>query len=990
MSETKGHPNFPDTLRRDFMMLDSDEQRQSLYDPIRREVIRALDKGVEDFETEVRRTKRNLEDGTEVIEEVTVRKPVIRYWMSVQEIVDAVGNSNPELGLTSYNCYYHLHKLRDQGLVEQYPPPTEKDSSKRVRGMYFRTAARFFVPTAIEIPLGLSEDKVLPAEVNARAVDLAQKVKESGVPDAFEYELDIDGMRHWFSITMSLHDDGESIIAVVRDITGTRKAQEALKRSQEILDLALKGADLAPWEWYQKDARMVFTERYAKLLGYTLDEMEAFASDWRKLVHPDDVELIRIKWYEHLTGQTPFYSAEYRLLTKNGDYKWVIDRGSFVEFDSKNNPVRAAGIVRDISWEKLTLEALGQSEEQYQRLVNDSVQGIAILQDGRVIFANPAYAKIVGREIGELIAMNSDGFKQVFHPDDLDNLKRRIEFEKIETGQLPALRFRYIRPDGEVRWVDSYARVIEYEGHPAIQVLEVDITDQHNAEQALKQSEIRYRTLFENIPDAVFMTDKEGKILFCNPIAGEMFGYDPSDMVGMNINELIHPDDRLWVINTFEANVLGSEERYQGLEARGQRKDRSVFYFHATGTALRKNSEHTGFQFLFRDITERVEAERALRAQRDLARMYLKMAGNIFLVLDREGNISLLNRVGRHVLEIPVDEDVVGTSWFEFVPEDERDEVKQLFSDLMKGDPDYIDYSERAVITRKGNKRLVAWRANLLYDENKEIIGLISSGVDITERKQAEEALRESEERYRMLVERSNLGIAITRYPPLQIVYMNQAVQKTMGFSAKEMESFSSKQVNALFHPEDLAMVEEKVKVILEGEVGEYHPSFEYRIIGKDKKVVWIRDAPQKIIYQGEPAILSILIDITGEKAVAALKDEKIRKLMAMMKAAKNGMAVIRDDKFEFANDALLSVLGMELDELVRLRAWSKAPRKQPDGSSSKSKMKDCISKALDGNPQRLEWILRTAYGKDILVDLELSRIEGTDTVLFSIAETFE
>ena len=101
---------FSTDSRKDFLVLETDEQRQSLYDPIRRELLRTLDTGVDEFEIEKRPPKTiTLEDGTQGLEEVTVKRPVTRYWMTAQELVDRINESNPELGLTNYNCYYHIY-----------------------------------------------------------------------------------------------------------------------------------------------------------------------------------------------------------------------------------------------------------------------------------------------------------------------------------------------------------------------------------------------------------------------------------------------------------------------------------------------------------------------------------------------------------------------------------------------------------------------------------------------------------------------------------------------------------------------------------------------------------------------------------------------------------------------------------------------------------------------------------------------------------------
>lgn len=981
---------LPDTQRKDFMVLETSDQRQSLYDPIRREILRTLDSGIEDFETDVKRSERVLEDGTVVTEEVTIRRPVLRLWMSAQEIVDIINEKDAKLGLSNYNCYYHLHKLRDQGLVEQYPTGDEKDSGKRVRGMFFRSAAKFFVPTAFEISAGLTEEDVLPPQVNERAVELAQKVKETGFSDAFEYDVIIKGERYWFSITMSLHDDGESIISLVRDISETRRAQEALRRSQERLNLALKGADLAPWEWYEQEQIMIFGEKYADLLGYSQKEIDAYAKNWYSLVHPDDVDMVRSSWLDHLKGTTPFFSAEYRIKTKSNDYRWVRDRGSIVEYDSGGSPIRAAGIIQDITWEKLTLEALGQSEEKYQRLVNDSVQGIAIIQNQKIVFANPAYANVVRRSIGELLAMTADEVWQIVHPDDRNSLEKRNELIEQGVESLPVHRFRYLRPKGEVRWVDSYAKVIDYDGQPAIQALEVDVTEQYNTEQALKQSELRYRTLFENVSDAVFTTDRDGEIMYCNSISGEMFGYAPAEMIGMSIEDLIHPDDRSWVVTTFEANTLSSEARYQGLEARGLRKDGTIFYFHATGTALNRDGEHIGFQSLVRDITDRVESEKALRAQRDLAQMYLKMAGNIFLVLDRDGNISLLNRVGRDILEVSDDENVVGLSWFNFVPRDERDDVKQIFAKLMRGDPNHIDYRERGVLTRKGNRKLIAWRANLLYDENKEIIGLISSGEDITERRKAEQALRDSEEKYRLLVERSNIGIAITSYPPFKVHYVNKATEHTLGLEPERYMRASPDELEEMIHPADRDILKEVLTKVLEGEVGEEQDSFEYRLLNIKGDILWVRDAPQKVIYDGKPAVLSFLVDITGDMVEKRKKAQEIDNFRGMVNASANGMAIIVDERFHFVNDALVELLGINRDDIIGKVVWSVSPRNQPDKSSSKTKMLELLADTISGKEQKVQWILKRSDGIDLVIELELSLLPGDTEILFNVHRILE
>jgi hypothetical protein len=129
------------------LLIEDDDQKESLHHPIRKQILRVLSVGIDDYETEVTTDVRTLEDGTGLTHSVEVRRPVQRYWMAVPEIVKRLEQRYPEHQITSYQCYYHLQKLEEQGLVEQDPPLEFDDNGrkKRARGIQFRSAARFFI-----------------------------------------------------------------------------------------------------------------------------------------------------------------------------------------------------------------------------------------------------------------------------------------------------------------------------------------------------------------------------------------------------------------------------------------------------------------------------------------------------------------------------------------------------------------------------------------------------------------------------------------------------------------------------------------------------------------------------------------------------------------------------------------------------------------------------------------------------------------------------
>lgn len=567
---------LPNTQRKDFMVLESASQKESLYHTLRLEILRALNQGFEDFQTETRKTEKTLENGTIISEEVTIKKPSQRFWLNVQEILAIINENKPKLEMSNYNCYYHLKKLLEQGLVEQHPPPKEDDkgTSKRVRGMFFRTSARFFVPTTFEISTDLAERDVLPPEVTEKAVELAQQVKETGRADAYEYKLKIGRTTYWFSVTMSLHDDGESIVSVVRDISSQKNMQEVLRKSLERLDLALKGADLAPWDWHNKTGTMTFSDRYADMLGYTLDELNSFSKKWEELIYPDDLELVLSIWDEHLDGKTQMYSSEHRMLNKHGKAVWVLDRGRVIDRDEKGVPQRAAGTLLDVTHEKLVLEALSKSEKRYLRLINESLQGIAIFIGARIVFANPAYAKTVGRTIGELLEMSIEETWDMIHPDDRSMLEKRNKAIVSGTAILPRVRFRYIRPDNIVRWVDSYVNIVEHDGQQAMQALEVDITEQHVIEEALRKSEKRFRGIFEVSPFGIMLFDTSGRIIQLNEAAKQIFGISkPSDYESYRLDK--DPNLPEWVLTDVQESELANFRTHYDLKKAGFKSSRS-------------------------------------------------------------------------------------------------------------------------------------------------------------------------------------------------------------------------------------------------------------------------------------------------------------------------------------------------------------------------------------------------------------------------------
>lgn len=156
------------------------------------------------------------------------------------------------------------------------------------------------------------------------------------------------------------------------DITERKHVEEALKKSEQRLELALHGADLGLWDVHLPSGAEVTNQRAAEMLGFHLDELEPHLSWWDGRTHPTDLPRLMAAWDAHLAGQTPFYESEYRLRTKSGEWLWILDRGKVVEWDQEGKPLRATGTHLDINERKQTEEALQKLNRELALLNNAS------------------------------------------------------------------------------------------------------------------------------------------------------------------------------------------------------------------------------------------------------------------------------------------------------------------------------------------------------------------------------------------------------------------------------------------------------------------------------------------------------------------------------------------------------------------------------------------------------------------------------------------
>ena len=272
-------------------------------------------------------------------------------------------------------------------------------------------------------------------------------------------------------------------------------------------------------------------------------------------------------------------------------------------------------------------------------------------------------------------------------------------------------------------------------------------------------AELELRAVLDAAVDAVIIIDSRGNIETFSNAAEKLFGYTSTEVVGRNVNTLMPEPFRSQHDGYLHQHIRTGERRIigKGREVVAQRRDGTLFpVFLSVGRIAKLDPPR--FVGLISDISDRKRVVEALRRERDRAQAYLDLAEVMLLALDSNGTISLVNRKGCEILGWPEDE-LVGRNWFTTcLPPELGPEVQSMFDRFFSGTASPAYYAEHEVMTRSGERKLIAWRNVVLRDERGLINGTLSSGEDVTDQRRAIEALQKSEQLLRDAQSIANLG----------------------------------------------------------------------------------------------------------------------------------------------------------------------------------------------------------------------------------------
>ena len=406
--------------------------------------------------------------------------------------------------------------------------------------------------------------------------------------------------RPWYKADGSI---GGSIM-YTEVITARKEAEQQLAESKERLDLALEGAGLGSWDWDIPGNHVVYSQRWAQMLGYTLDELNALDDPWVQFVHPDDREVALSRLNAHLRRDNEIYESRHRLRCKDGSYIWVLDRGKVIRFGQDGEPMRAAGTQLDITEQV-------EREEIQASLMDVAMDGIWIADmDGWLLSVNQAAADMLGYTPEEMAGKH---IAEVDLDFSVEDVKAKIRSHLVDKNR----RFdsRHQHKDGSILRVDVSFTVLPRAGGRCIVFIH-DVTSRRRTEEQLRFQ----AAILDQISDSVTATDLDGYITYVNQANCAMHGIAREQFLGNNV-QLFGDDPESDASQQDLIRLTLRDGSWRGILVNAVEGGRRIFLDTRLQLLHDENGEPQGMFGVSTDITERREAERKLmESQQNLLR----------------------------------------------------------------------------------------------------------------------------------------------------------------------------------------------------------------------------------------------------------------------------------------------------------------------------------------------------------------------------------
>jgi PAS domain S-box-containing protein len=701
-----------------------------------------------------------------------------------------------------------------------------------------------------------------------------------------------------------LYDGGgraSGIMVMVADITERKRAEEAVRRSEERFRALVENSSDCI---FLIDASA--TIRYASpsttsLLGYSLDEVLGHCAF--EFVHPDEEPRLRALFADCLQSPGKGLQAQFLFRHQNGTWRLMEGVGN----NRLDDPSVGAVVCncRDITERQQAEQALRRSEERFRALVEKSSDAVALLMaDGTIRYTTPAAARITGFALHELLG------RSVFdlcHPADLPYARDRLAECLDRPGHDIHVQCRCRHADGSWRHIEGIGN--NRLGDPSVQALVFnfrDISERKRAEEALDREQHLLHALMDNVPDSIYFKDRDGRFIRVNPAVLRKLGItDPAQVLGKTDFDLFDPafaresrrDEEL-VLRTGQP-ILSKEEREVWPDGR------ETWALTTTMPLRDPQGQVIGTFGISRDISDRKRFEADLARERDLLHTLLENIPDLIYFKDADSRFARVNIAQARYLGCARTDDLVGKTDFDFYPEALAREFHADEQRIIQSGQPLINKVERQA-GADGAERWILTTKVPVFDRNGRVAGLVGVSKDITDYRRAEEELQEREWRLQAILNSEPECVQIVS-PGGRLLEINPAGLTL--FEARAPQEVLGSGVFDRVFADDRSAFESLHRRCCSGEPGR----LQFRVVGLRGTLRWVEanSVPMRGHDGDITGVLSVIRDVTdrmqAEEAVRA--SEKRYRLLFERNLAGVFRSTI-DGRILDCNDSFARILG--------------------------------------------------------------------------------
>jgi len=752
-----------------------------------------------------------------------------------------------------------------------------------------------------------------PDVKNEEFYDALHKAQQTQMPQRLQLYYSTTGK--WFEDLIYPSEQGVSVY--YHDITERKKAELALKESNERFELVARATNDAIWDWNMLTDKIWGNNKFHEIFDVREGEEFNF-KNFLERIHDDDRQVLLDNFKNALYAKQTLITEEFRFRRASGGYRTLYDR-AYIIYDNNQRGIRMLGAMEDITEERESEKKLFLEKELSDSIIN-SLPGVFYLynQKGQFYRWNKNFEDVTGYTSEEILKL---------HPIDLfpENERELLagKIANVFVAGEDSVEAHFMLKDGTLIPYFFTGRLISYEGEICLMGVGMDVSERKRSQEKLIESELKFRTLIEQASDGIFISDNNGNYIDVNTSASIMTGYSESELLQMNLRDIMVPEDLeerpAQLDRLKDGKVLLTERRL---------KHKSGNYLDVEISS--KMLPDGRYQGIVRDITFRKKAEEKIRNTEEQRRLIMNAALDAIICIDTNGMITFWN---------PQAEKIFGWSYNEvlnkrlsevIIPHKFRsmhDKGIETYMASGKG-PALNVLLELTAINRAGTEFPVELTVLPITQGGDTFFCAFIR--DITLRKKAEEELRLSEHKYRLLFTQNPMPMWMISIPERDFLDVNPSAINFYGYSREEFLNMNIRDIRPAEEVPKLSGLTERPPGIYNAGVWTHQK--------KDGSLVQVNIVTHDIFYEGQNCKLVLSIDVTDKIAA----EENLRKSHEEFRQLALHLENIRESERTHMAREVHDELGQQLTGLKMDISWLKR-RINTDDTEIQLKINDTI-----------------------------------------------